>query len=540
MSTTTRAPAFLPAETARFTAAWLHGEAAEWLPRLPSREADWAARIAEAAALPPARDVWVRAARDAQRLGGNDASRRNAEALAAGEALCVTTGQQPGLLLGPLYTAYKIMTTVALAADLGARGPRTVVPVFWNAADDSDFTEIASSCMAVQGLALSARSLDGGDLPAGTPVGDLGVDGTRRVVDGLRADLARQPGGAAVLRSLDQALERAADHGELTTALLLDLFRGSGLVVVDARWAELRRAAAPLWRRWASLREESARSIVEVGQALERAGFRAQLQEASTRNGLFDVTSGRRLPFAGTTEELLERIDTSPETLAPNVTLRPLAQDSLFPSIATVGGPSEITYHAQLSGEYRLLGVPLPVLFPRFAATLVPRGVFELAAHRREPAAAFVEDFDGALRATGERSVPDALRRAIESLERSLADGLERVGREAEAFDAKLAGSVPDVGRRVAEAIGRLREKTAAAARAAEARRDPALNLYREFLRPRGIAQERVLGALTLFLESTTHPLEGRREALARHLESVRRGELRHWLLELEGEGGRA
>ena len=82
-----------------------------------------------------------------------------------------------------------------------------------------------------------------------------------------------------------------------------------------------------------------------------------------------------------------------------------------------------------------------------------------------------------------------------------------------------------------------LREKAASVARNAEARRDPHVNLYREFLKPRGIAQERVLSALTLFLESEMHPLECFRGALAAHLASVQRGELRHWLLDLGGCG---
>ena len=47
-------------------------------------------------------------------------------------ALAVTTGQQPGLFTGPLYTVHKALSAVALAGLLEARWKRPVVPVFWS------------------------------------------------------------------------------------------------------------------------------------------------------------------------------------------------------------------------------------------------------------------------------------------------------------------------------------------------------------------------------------------------------------------------
>ncbi len=56
-------------------------------------------------------------------------------------ALVVTTGQQPGLFGGPLYTLHKAIAAAALARQLTAHWDRPVVPVFWLAGDDHDHAE---------------------------------------------------------------------------------------------------------------------------------------------------------------------------------------------------------------------------------------------------------------------------------------------------------------------------------------------------------------------------------------------------------------
>ena len=53
----------------------------------------------------------------------------------------VTTGQQPALYGGPLYTIYKALTAVRLAEALEKKFDRPVVPLFWVASDDHDWEE---------------------------------------------------------------------------------------------------------------------------------------------------------------------------------------------------------------------------------------------------------------------------------------------------------------------------------------------------------------------------------------------------------------
>ena len=68
---------------------------------------------------------------------------------------------------------------------------------------------------------------------------------------------------------------------------------------------------------------------------------------------------------------LLQELRADPSAFTPNVLLRPLVQNAIFPTVAYVGGPSEIAYHALLKGLHRSSKVFMPALFPRLSMTLV-------------------------------------------------------------------------------------------------------------------------------------------------------------------------
>ena len=68
---------------------------------------------------------------------------------------------------------------------------------------------------------------------------------------------------------------------------------------------------------------------------------------------------------------MVARARAHPETFSPNVLLRPVVQDTLFPTICYVAGPNELAYLAQLRGVYESFGVPMPLMQPRASATLI-------------------------------------------------------------------------------------------------------------------------------------------------------------------------
>jgi bacillithiol biosynthesis cysteine-adding enzyme BshC len=69
--------------------------------------------------------------------------------------------------------------------------------------------------------------------------------------------------------------------------------------------------------------------------------------------------------------DLFDTLYSSPERFSGNVMLRPICQDYLLPTVAYIGGPSEIAYYAQFKGVYEFFNIKMPVIYPRTSVTLL-------------------------------------------------------------------------------------------------------------------------------------------------------------------------
>ena len=341
----------------------------------------------DAALAAQGRRAFPAAAADALVTGPLAAAERAREALVSGRALAVTTGQQPGLFTGPLYTLYKALTAAALAEALAARWARPVVPVFWVAGDDHDFAEI-NHC-AVVAADGAVRPLVLRERPAGAPM-----------LPAYRESVA--PGGDEALAALEAALPpsdfrsetvawlRAAYRPDRSLAeafalALADLLAPLGVVVCRGWVGSLKRAAAPvvlealrsartlddaLGREAQRLRDAGGETPVVVGEGMslamvEGAGGRDRLRIAD--GGFVTRRAGERFVLA----DLEALAGSSPERLSANVLLRPAVEAHLFPTVAYVGGPAELGYLGQVGPLFAHLAVPRPVPTPRVAGFLV-------------------------------------------------------------------------------------------------------------------------------------------------------------------------
>ena len=350
--------------------------------------------------------------------------------LAGGDVLVVTTGQQPGLFTGPLYTVYKALSAIALAQRLERERGVPVVPVFWVGGDDHDFAEANHAWVLDRAgdpvkIVLRERAADAPLLPLFRE--PCGAE-IRAAFEALGAALPDSEFKADVVAWLEAAYtpdRNLADAGAEALNRLLGK-RGGGLAVFRAHDRTAKRAAAPWILR--GLGETLPDGLTPV--MVEGRAGRDRLRADDSGGAFVTRRSGERFTRAD-----LERVAAeAPERLSPNVLLRPVVEAALFPTVAYVGGPAEMAYLPEAAPLFARLGVTAPAPVPRWSGLIVEARV-EKVLERQGLSPA---DFDGP---------PGALeaRLAREALPQDMAARLTQLRGDVEARYAQLGEAVKQI-----------------------------------------------------------------------------------------------
>ncbi len=277
--------------------------------------------------------------------------------LAQSEALTVTTGQQLGLGLGPLYTVLKIADTIALARALEDRLKVPVVPVFWLASEDHDAQEINHLWHGGQRFSHTVQ-------PAQHPVGPLPASLALPALEDLR-HAAKGWHEQEICDRWLHIYRTSHTLSEAVRALVFSYFDSQELVVLDPNDSALKQLFQPVLVR------EARESLVLNAWNQSKDGFPYPLDRAiapQTFNAFAFGSTGERR-YSEDLREALHLVETAPEHLSPNALLRPIYQEWILPNIAYVGGPGEAVYWNQLPAVFEALDLPLPVLKQRSGAT---------------------------------------------------------------------------------------------------------------------------------------------------------------------------
>ncbi len=412
------------------------------------------------------------------------------EALAAAEALLdpkvhvVVTGQQPGLLGGPLFTLYKAATAIRLCREIEAAGGPRCVPVFWNHTDDHDLDEANRLFLVNQSQEVQRYRLD--LQRTNEPLRTIGVG---REVEKLLAEIdPLLPQSEYRDRVLALMKPRHPDEtlGAQQARILFDLFGRHGLLVIEPR--DLPPPAfEPLVKWWA--RSHEIRDLVKArADDLADVGVDVTLDPAATM--MFELTGGGRESLAD--GETAGRA----QDLSPGVLLRPLWQDACLPTIAFVVGPGELSYLCVVAGIYRLLGVPQPVFVPRASLTLVEPSLQRLLARfsldlpdLEQPPEKLAERFL-------QNSEGSGIEDALDDLQVRLRTDLERIAQRLGTLDSSMLGALDRARTKSLEELERLQQKVRNSRQNREGTGIKQLRRLCSSLRPRSRIQERVFGPI--------------------------------------------
>jgi len=477
---------------------------------LPSQE-KWQER-------PPIPGHWPKLVRLLAAQNPSGSSARGLAALEQG-AGTVLTGQQAGLFGGPLYTPYKAATALARAREGTASG-RPHVAFFWVASEDHDFAEIDHVTFpAGRDLAqLTYAQAPSAALPAYGIVFD-------ETMTQLAERAAELLGPSAATDALVSAYQPGRTFSEAFGEFYAKVFAAQGLLIVDASSREFHRLGAPVLRAAMERADEFHAALTERGQALEAAGYHAQVAVAAQSSLLFliDAQSGARLALKRTTAsaaepqglwhaaapdgtlrfstgELVGLLDAEPERISPAALLRPVFQDFIFSSSAQIGGPAEIAYLAQSAVLFeRILGRQTPPM-ARFSGTLIEPSIANLLRkHELTLEQVFSGNASDLAQRLAARSMPAETKQKLAAAGEALEGELAALVDWMQAQDKGLGQSAETAAGKIRYQMNRLRTLAANF----QLQRETTLSRHAETIAqalfPGGILQERVHGAAYYF-----------------------------------------
>lgn len=338
-----------------------------WYEPLPRDAKSWRERLKSVRS--EFADDWLPRLATAFAATGN--AKERLDAAASGRGVVVTTGQQPGLFGGPVYTLSKALSALAFADSLQELTGVPVAPVFWAATDDTDFREASSTIVSVPGGAQLLRF----DHPAplGLPMAAMPLGDVSAQLDALK-----RSAGSAIDPTPIGLLERFYTSdvtvGQAYVSFLRELFAPLGIAVIDASHPATRAAANPVLTKALERAGEIADAVTARNHEIESAGFTPQVQGVPGLSLVFSASSGgrKRIPIKAATKHAAS------DDLGPNVLLRPVIERAILPTATYIGGPAEIAYFAQIGPIAEVLGVSKPAILPRWSCMIIEPHVEEI------------------------------------------------------------------------------------------------------------------------------------------------------------------
>ena len=374
------------------------------------------------------------------------------------DAVTVIGGQQAGVLTGPLFSVHKAISVILLAKKQRLSLGVPVVPVFWVAGEDHDINEINHVYTNTTGGVTKEQIQDKFVLKLMASDAVFNQQEMKRYVEDIFSKFGETAYTKVLLDDVLAAVDKESSFTGFFVRLMNGFFADEGLLFIDSAYKPLRKLESEFFQQLIHESESIATSIAEKEAKFDSDGYGKPLEVSEDASHLFYVhETGRMLltrrngnfvnDSAGlrfTKEEMLEIAKDSPSLLSNNVATRPIMQDLVFPVLAFVGGPGEITYWALLKDAFHHIGIKMPIIVPRLSLTLVPK---EVSKALKEKSLTF-EDVLSGVAANSRLEFIEALQNekfdlAVQEAEKALEESYEQISRTLDADELMMLNLLP-------------------------------------------------------------------------------------------------
>lgn len=327
------------------------------------------------------------------RYPSSDAVAKSIEKLKKQNSVVVIGGQQAGILTGPLYSIHKIISIIKLAEKKEAELGVPVVPVFWIAGEDHDFQEVNHVNIPVQ------MRVDKWSYPEKIwqkkMVSDIQLNKEICLswVENLIEMFGETEHTKFLLEFSREQIIKSNTFVDFFAHIIMELFKDDGLLIVDSGDSEFRQLQKEFFTLQIEHHAAITYSLLEQQKKIGKEGFPITIDASEQAANLFyyDLKHNERIlleydselerfvgksgAIAFTKMELVEMASENPACLSNNVVTRPLMQEWLFPTLAFIAGPGEISYWAELKLVFEHFHIKMPPIVPRLNITFLDRSV---------------------------------------------------------------------------------------------------------------------------------------------------------------------
>lgn len=328
-----------------------------------------------------------------ERFPTSEAVKKSIEKLRQDESVVVIGGQQAGILTGPLYSIHKVISIIKLAEQKERQLGVPVVPVFWIAGEDHDFQEVNHVFVPVN------QKIDKWTYPEKVlqkkMVSDIDLNKNACLswVQNIIENFGETEHSNSLLQFAEDQVTKSQNFVDFFANIIMELFKDYGLLIVDSGNKDFRLIQKEFLAKQLDNHETITFSVLEQQKQIGNKGYPITIDISDQAANLFfyDQKQNERIlleynresnRFVGKSgaasfskEELMELVSKKPEQLSNNVVTRPLMQEWLFPTIAFIAGPGEISYWAELKLAFEHFHIKMPPIVPRLNITFLDRSV---------------------------------------------------------------------------------------------------------------------------------------------------------------------